>query len=165
MVSIEGRDISKSFGGVRALRQASFSAEAGEVHALVGENGAGKSTMIKILSGLFPADTGEVHVLGRKVALTSPRHAMRLGIGTIFQELTLLPAMTVAENLLIGQEPRRAGLIDRGATVTTAWRLLHESGISNIEPLELVAHLSLEQRQIVEVVKVVSRKPEILFMD
>ncbi|MBO0796468.1 MAG: ATP-binding cassette domain-containing protein, partial [Ktedonobacteraceae bacterium] len=72
MTSIEGRDISKSFGGVRALRQSSFSAEPGEVHALVGENGAGKSTMIKILSGLFPPDSGTIHVLGHEVKLASP---------------------------------------------------------------------------------------------
>ncbi|MBO0796837.1 MAG: sugar ABC transporter ATP-binding protein, partial [Ktedonobacteraceae bacterium] len=137
----------------------------GEVHALVGENGAGKSTMIKILSGLFPPDSGTIHVLGHEVNLASPQYAMRLGIGTIFQELTLLPFMTVAENLLMGREPRTAGLIDRGATVSAAWKLLHDTGITGIEPLELVAHLSLGQRQIVEIVKVISRSPQILFMD
>ena len=165
MISIEARDISKSFGGVRALHQASFSADSGEVHALVGENGAGKSTMIKILSGLFPPDAGELHVQSQKVELVNPQQAMRLGIGTIFQELTLLPYMTVAENLLMGREPRRAGLIDRGAMTAAAWKLLQESGISGIEPLELVARLSLGQRQIIEIVKVISRKPQILCMD
>lgn len=165
MASIEGRDISKSFGGVRALRNASFLAEPGEVHALVGENGAGKSTMIKILSGLFRPDAGQTWVQGREVVLGDPQDAMRLGIGTVFQELTLLPYMTVAENLLMGREPRNLGFIDRAATASTAWKLLHETGISGIEPLELVANLSLGQRQIVEVVKVISRHPRILFMD
>jgi len=165
MTSIEGRDISKSFGGVHALKKASFSAEPGEVHALVGENGAGKSTMIKILSGLFRADAGEIRVQGRAVVLEDPQAALHLSIGTIFQELTLLPYMTVAENLLMGREPRTLGLIDRKATVSAAWKLLQEYGISGIVPLELVANLSLGQRQIVEIVKVLSRHPQVLFMD
>ncbi len=165
MASIEGRDISKSFGGVHALRNTSFSAEPGEVHALVGENGAGKSTMIKILSGLFRPDSGQIRVQEREVVLDDPQDAMRLGIGTVFQELTLLPYMTVAENLLMGREPRNFGFIDRPTTASAAWKLLHEAGISGIEPLELVANLSLGQRQIVEIVKVVSRRPQILFMD
>src|SRR5919109_627978 len=96
MSSIEGKNISKAFGGVQALKAASFSAEPGEVHALVGENGAGKSTMIKILSGLLRPDAGRVRVHGKDVVLESPQAALRLGIGTIFQELTLLPYMTVA---------------------------------------------------------------------
>ena len=135
MASIEGRDISKSFGGVHALRNTSFSAESGEVHALVGENGAGKSTMIKILSGLFRPDSGQIRVQGREVVLDDPQDAMRLGIGTVFQELTLLPYMTVAENLLMGREPRNFGFIDR-ATLTVylsvivrhdadGWRIVH----------------------------------------
>lgn len=165
MTSIEGVAILKSFGGVRALNSASFSAEPGEVHALVGENGAGKSTMIKILSGLFPPDAGKVCVQGREMMLESPQAAMRLGIGTIFQELTLFPYMTVAENLLMGREPRSAGLISRGATLTAAQSLLDEAGIKGIEPLEIIANLSLGQRQIVEIVKVLSRHPQILFMD
>jgi ribose transport system ATP-binding protein len=165
MISIEGRDISKSFGGVQALKAASFAAEPGEVHALVGENGAGKSTMIKILSGIFGADSGEIRVQGRKVVLESPQTALRLGIGTIFQDLTLLPYMTVAENLLMGREPRKFGLIDRKAMISAAWKLLQDADIAGIEPLELVANLSLGQRQIVEIVKVVSRQPQMLFMD
>lgn len=165
MTSIEGRELSKSFGGVQALKAASFSAEPGEVHALVGENGAGKSTMIKILSGIFGADAGEIRVQDRAVVLESPQTALRLGIGTIFQDLTLLPYMTVAENLLMGREPRKFGLIDRKATISAAWKLLQDADISGIEPLELVANLSLGQRQIVEIVKVVSRQPQILFMD
>ncbi len=165
MTSIAGSNISKSFGGVQALNAASFSAEPGEVHALVGENGAGKSTMIKILSGLFGADAGEIQVQGHKVVLESPQAALRLGIGTIFQELTLLPYMTVAENLLMGREPRRFGLIDRKATISLARKLLLDADIAGIEPLELVANLSLGQRQVVEIVKVLSRQPQILFMD
>jgi ribose transport system ATP-binding protein len=164
-MSIEGKDISKSFGGVQALRRASFSARPGEVHTLVGENGAGKSTMIKILSGLFPPDTGSIYVQGRAVTLSNPQTALHLGIGTVFQELTLLPYMTVAENLLMGREPQKLGLIDRGATTAAAWKLLQDAGITGIEPLELVANLSLGQKQTIEIIKVTSRNPSILFMD
>src|SRR5260370_17813088 len=164
MTSIEGRDISKSFGGVQAIYKESISSETGEVHALVGENVEGKSTKIKILSGLFRADAGEIHVQGHEVVLEDPQAALRLSIGTIFQELTLLPYMTVAENLLMGREPRNLGLIDRKATISAAWKLLREHGIPGIEPLELVANLSLGQRQIVEIVKVISRNPQVLFM-
>jgi ribose transport system ATP-binding protein len=162
---IEGIAISKSFGGVRALREASFAAKPGEVHALVGENGAGKSTMIKILSGLLRPDAGRVRVHGKDVVLESPQAALRLGIGTIFQELTLLPYMTVAENLLLGREPRTGAIIRRAALPAAARALLDEVGIAGIEPLELVANLPLGQRQIVEIVKTISRRPQILFMD
>ncbi|HWE60784.1 MAG TPA: sugar ABC transporter ATP-binding protein, partial [Chloroflexota bacterium] len=162
---IEGQAISKSFGGVQALREASFSAEPGEVHALVGENGAGKSTMIKILSGLYPPDSGRIRVQDREVSLANPQAAMRLGIGTVFQELTLLPYMTVAENLLLGREPRVAGLIRRAALPERAQALLDQYGVTGLNPLELVADLTLGQRQIVEIVKAVSRTPAILFLD
>jgi ribose transport system ATP-binding protein len=165
VATIEGIEISRSFGGVRALRRASFAAESGEVHALVGENGAGKSTLIKILSGLLRPDEGHICVQGSKISLESPQAALRLGIGTIFQELTLFPAMTVAENLLMGREVRSVGLINRGATAAAVRDLLQEYGVIGIEPLELVANLSLAQRQMVEIIKVVSRHPQILFMD
>jgi ribose transport system ATP-binding protein len=162
---IEGQGISKSFGGVRALRNASFSAEPGEVHALVGENGAGKSTMIKILSGLYPPDEGQIGVNSQVVSLGSPQAAMRLGIGTVFQELTLLPYMTVAENLLLGREPRIGGVVRRSALPDAAQALLDQYGVVGLNPLELVTNLSLGQRQIVEIVKTVSRNPKILFLD
>jgi ribose transport system ATP-binding protein len=163
--SIEGLAISKAFGGVQALRNASFSADRGEVHALVGENGAGKSTMIKILSGLYPPDSGRVRVQDHDVSLGNPQAALRLGLATVFQELTLLPYMTVAENLLLGREPRIGGLIRRGALPDAAQALLDRYQVANLNPLGLVAHLTLGQRQIVEIVKTVSRNPEILFLD
>jgi ribose transport system ATP-binding protein len=163
--SIEGLSISKSFGGVRALREASFSAEQGEVHALVGENGAGKSTMIKILSGLYPPDSGQIRVHNQPVSLGSPQAALQLGMATIFQELTLLPHMTVAENLLLNREPRFAGLIRRRALPDAAQALLDQYAVQSLNPLELVANLTLGQRQVVEIVKTVSRQPRVLFLD
>src|SRR3954464_11429747 len=103
--AVEATDVNRSFGGVEALRDAAFSADFGEVHALVGENGAGKSTMIKILSGVLAPDAGTLRIKGERVALASPLDARRHGVGTVFQELTLMPWMTVAENLLLGNEP------------------------------------------------------------
>jgi len=164
--AIEGVDISKAFGGVQALTAAPFAASFGEVHALVGENGAGKSTMIKILSGLFPPDAGTIRVQGREVELRNPEEAQRLRIGTIFQELTLLPWMTVAENLLLRHEPRGpGGLIRRGSLASRAEEIFADLGIEHIDPRNLVADLSLADRQIVEIAHAVTRNPTILFMD
>ena len=112
--AIEGLGLHKAYGGVLALEDATFCAAPGEVHALVGENGAGKSTMIKALAGVIRPDRGRVLIGGEEVRLRSPEDALRRGVATVFQELTLLPRMTVAENLLMGREPRgRLNLIRR----------------------------------------------------
>jgi ribose transport system ATP-binding protein len=164
--AIEASGISKSFGGVRALHDASFAADFGEVHALVGENGAGKSTMIKILSGLIKADEGTVRIKGDEVELARPYDAQALGVATVFQELTLMPWMTVAENLLIGKEPRGPlPLIHRRALAGRAAEILAQHGVERIDPLELVAALSLAQRQVLEIVRALLLEPEILFLD
>jgi ribose transport system ATP-binding protein len=166
--AIEGIALSKSFGGVVALRGASFAADGGEVHALVGENGAGKSTLIKLLSGLYPPDSGEIAVDGNSVKFARPQDALKSGIGTVFQELTLLPYMTVAENVMLGREPLSGPFIQKTKLVDCAHELFEAAGIgaaAGIEPLELVGNLSLAQQQIVEIVKAVSRRPRIIFMD
>jgi ribose transport system ATP-binding protein len=164
--AIEGRGVFKAFGGVQALDDASFAASFGEVHALVGENGAGKSTMIKILSGLFPPDAGIIEIRGMEVELRSPVEAQKLSVGTVFQELTLLPWMTVAENLLLRHEPRGIGrLIRRGYLVRRAEAIFADLGIEHVDPRALVADLSLADQQVVEVAHAVDRKPGILFMD
>ena len=168
MPAIEGIALSKSFGGVKALRSASFAADGGEVHALVGENGAGKSTLIKLLSGLYPPDAGEIRVDDAAVTFARPQAALASGIGTVFQELTLLPYMTVAENVLLGREPLRGPFIARNKLAERARELFAAAGIggdAGIEPLELVGNLSLARQQIVEIVKTVSRRPRIVFMD
>ncbi len=164
---VEGIGLGRAYGGVKALDDASFEARAGEVHALVGENGAGKSTLIKILGGRTRPDTGTVRIKGQPVALTGPDHAHTLGAWTVFQELTLLPALTVAENLLLSREPRskRTGLINRRAAERQADELLADLGIHHIDPLAAVEDISLSERQLVEIVRAISHQPAILFLD
>jgi ribose transport system ATP-binding protein len=164
--AVEGLNLAKAFGGVLALDDASFSAQAGEVHALVGENGAGKSTLIKILCGRLRPDSGAVRIKGRPVELRSPEDVHALGARTVFQELTLFPGMTVAENLLVRREPRGAlGLIQRRRLAGEAEAIFARLGLAQIDPGELVEDISLAQRQIVEIVRAVLNEPEILFLD
>jgi ribose transport system ATP-binding protein len=164
--AIEGTGISRSFGGVRALIDASFSANFGEVHALVGENGAGKSTMIKILSGVLRPDSGTLRVRGSKVEFRSPHVARALGVGTVFQELTLLPWLTVAENLFLRNEPHgRARLIRRRELAARAREVFARLGIDGVDPNELPVALSLAHRQVIEIARALIHDPEILFLD
>jgi monosaccharide-transporting ATPase len=109
------RGIDKSFPGVQALRGVDFSVRRGEIHALLGENGAGKSTLVKILTGVEPPDVGTITFDGTAVAIRSPLEAQAIGITTVYQEVNLCPNLTVAENLLIGREPRHWGRVDWGA--------------------------------------------------
>lgn len=164
--AIEGVGLAKAFGGVQALDKASFSAGLGEVHALVGENGAGKSTLIKLLGGRLHPDAGEIRVRGRQVTLHGPQAAHALGIWTVFQELTLFPWMTVAENLLLRREPRGAlGLIHRRRMAQEADSILAGLEIRNIDPRALIDDLSLGQRQIIEIVRVIIQNPDTLLLD
>ena len=158
--------VSKSYGGVAAMREASFAALAGEVHAVVGENGAGKSTLIKVLGGRVRPDAGEVRLDGAAVSFGGPADAHALGAWTVFQELTLMPWLTVAENLLLRREPRsRLGLISRSRTVAEADATLAGMGVHHIDPRALVEDISLAERQTVEIVRAVSHRPRILFLD
>ena len=122
-------DIGKSFPGVRALEGVSFDCRSGEVHAICGENGAGKSTLIKILGGIVPAGQWEIRIDGKTVTLAHPAAARRAGIGIIHQELSLLPDRSVAENILLGNEPARRGVLDRPAMhdrrAARSWRGSH----------------------------------------
>ncbi|HUC14756.1 MAG TPA: sugar ABC transporter ATP-binding protein [Acidimicrobiales bacterium] len=158
--------VTKTFGAVRALEKADLSVAFGEVHALVGENGAGKSTLIKVLCGALQPDQGEIRVRGGRVGLSNPAKARSLGIGTVFQELTLFPWLSVAENLLLQREPRgRSGLMRRRGLVPEATRMLASLGIEQVDPGALVAELSLAERQVIEIANTVLREPEIVFFD
>jgi ribose transport system ATP-binding protein len=164
--AIEGAGVRKAYGGVLALEEATFSAAPGEVHALVGENGAGKSTMIKALAGVIRPDDGRILIGGEQVRLRSPQDAVRRGVATVFQELTLLPRMTVAENLLMGREPRGAArLIRRRELPACAGELLAEHDVESVDPGELVENLPLAQQQLVEIVRAVMREPAVLILD
>ncbi|MGR4064638.1 MAG: sugar ABC transporter ATP-binding protein [Vulcanimicrobiaceae bacterium] len=150
---------------MRALDDVSLTLDAGEVLALVGENGAGKSTLVKILAGAQAADNGQILVDGREVAIGSPRAAEDLGIGMIYQEFNLVPALTVPENVALGDEPLTAGfLLDRAAARDRAKRTLDDLGIEL--PLDApTSSLSVGQQQIVEIAKVLSKRARVIVMD
>jgi ABC-type sugar transport system ATPase subunit len=134
------------------------------VHCLVGENGAGKSTLVKILVGALQSDTGSILIDGKEVSIDSPNSAQRLGIGVIYQDFKLIPALSVAENILLGHEPTRKGFIDRERMNSRATELLAQLGES-IDPNVPADSLSIAQQQIVEIAKAMSRKIQILAMD
>ena len=164
--AVEGIGLSRSYGGVRALNNATFSALPGEVHALVGENGAGKSTLIKILGGRVRAEDGMIRMMGEKMSFAGPHDAHRVGAWTVFQELTLLPWMTVAENLLLGRSRRnRLGLIDSAGTERAADEMLSGLGITHIDPCALVEDISLAERQVIEIARAITQDAQILFLD
>ncbi len=157
--------ISKSFPGVQALREVSFEVNAGEVHALVGENGAGKSTLMKILSGALPPDAGTILLDDRPTTFHNPRQAQEAGIGIIYQELTLFPELTVAENMFLGREPvRRSGLVHTRRMEQMAAQVLGDLRIP-IQPREVVRHLRIGQQQLVEIARAVHRAARVLIMD
>ncbi len=164
-VLLEMQGISKSFPGVRALDNASLSILPGTVHALMGENGAGKSTLMKILAGAQKADTGEIRLGGQPVTIDTPQQAMDLGVGIIYQELNLVPHLSVAENIFLGREPRGLpGWVDSRTMRRNAQALMDDLGMG-IDVRSLVGGLSLAQRQMVEIAKATSRNSRVLAMD
>lgn len=159
------RNISKSFAGVQALRDVSFSCRRGAVHALVGENGAGKSTLIKILAGAYHADSGEIVYKGQRFSSLTTREALDYGIRIIYQEINLIPYMTVAENIFLGHEPRtRLGLVDSKRIVEQARDLLQRLGVT-IDLATLVGELTVASQQMVEIAKALSQQADLIVMD
>ena len=158
------QDINKSFGGVAALRNASLSVAAGEVHALIGQNGAGKSTMIKILTGAYRRDSGRIAFGGQEVDFTSPQAARDGGISTIYQEINLVPLRSIAENIFLGREPRRFGLIDWRTIHAQADALLTSFGLS-IDVRKPVAQFSTAIQQMVALARAVSADARMVIMD
>ena len=149
--------ISKRYGGVRALEQAELTIQAGRVHAILGENGAGKSTLIKVMSGVVTPDAGQMLLDGRPVTFANPSAANAAGIVCIFQELSLIPDLSVADNIVISNPPRRFGMIDRRAQHQIAVEALSRAGGGDIDPREIVKNLPLSRRQIVEIAKALAR--------
>jgi ABC-type sugar transport system ATPase subunit len=156
--------VTKRYPGVLALKDVTLDFLAGEVHALVGQNGAGKSTLIKILSGAVGPSEGQLMIEGQPTNLASPAEATRHGIATITQEMNLVPTLSVAENVLIGQLPFRRGHVDWNATRDTARDLMLELGF-DIDPDARVEALSVAQRQGVEIARALSRQAKIVIMD
>ncbi|HTE18884.1 MAG TPA: ATP-binding cassette domain-containing protein, partial [Armatimonadota bacterium] len=169
MPLLELRNIQKAFNGAPVLRGVSFDLQPGEVHALIGANGAGKSTLIKILAGVHTRDAGEILVDGHPARIENPRGAMELGIGVIYQEFNLVPELSVAENVLLGQEPvHRLGgllpLISRSGIRAEARRHLGELGFP-LDPDRPVKELTTGEKQLVEIAKALHRKARILVLD
>ena len=163
---LELRGICKSFPGVRVLDDVSFAVRPGEVHMLLGENGAGKSSLMKVLCGAYRADSGEFFYRGEKVAIASSADAKRLGIAVIFQEFSLVPYLDIAQNIFLGREPkgRVPGTIDRRKLYRDAQRVMKNIGF-DIDPSVVVAKLGVAQQQMVEIAKAVSQNARILVMD
>jgi ribose transport system ATP-binding protein len=157
--------VSKRYGGVRALANADLVVFAGRIHAILGENGAGKSTLIKILAGVVAPDAGRIVLDDAEVVFDSPAAANRAGIVCIFQELSLVPDLSVADNIAISNPPRRFGMIDRGAQRRIAEEALERAGATDIHPMALVKDLPLSRRQMVEIAKALARKPRVLILD
>jgi ribose transport system ATP-binding protein len=149
------RGVSKRFGPVAALQDVSLAGRAGSIHAITGENGAGKSTLMKVLAGVYRPDEGEVQVEGRAVRFSGPSAARDAGISTVFQELTVLPNLTVAENLLLGREPTRMGLLSRTRMLEEARDVLTRIGI-DLDPRRACGSLTIGEQQLVEIAKGVS---------
>ena len=159
------RGITKAFLGTVVLDAVDLECRAGEVHAVVGENGAGKSTLMKVLAGVHPPDAGEIVIDGEPRSFHHPVQAQHAGVAIIYQEFNLLPERTVAENVWVGREPARFGIVDRGRIERETQALLDEVGERSFTPRTRVGRLSVAQQQVVEVVKARSLAARIVVMD
>ena len=160
------RGITKRFPGTLALEDVDLDVEAGTIHGLLGENGAGKSTLLKILAGDHPPTAGSIELGGEPVQISHPAHAHDLGIGIVYQELSLLPNLSVAHNLALGSEPTRGLVIDEDGVTSRAVAALERIGVGGIRPDRIVGSLSLAERQLVEIAKVLTlRKARVLVFD
>ena len=164
--ALRAQGLTKHFGGVTALDAVDLTLHAGEVHALLGANGAGKSTLVKLLSGNLQPDHGEMEMRGQKLRLAGPQAAFRTGIATVHQELSLFANLTVAQNILIGREPRnRTGFIREHPLSEQVATLLQQLGITGIDPDARVGDLPLAVRQLVEIAKAMAFDPAVLILD
>lgn len=162
---LEARGITKSFPGVRALDQVSLRARPGRLLAVLGENGAGKSTLMNILGGVLRPDAGVLRLHGREAAFPGPRAAIAAGIAIVFQELNLIPQLSLAENIFLGREPRtRCGLIDFPRLNAAAAAVLKRLDLA-VSPAALAAELRLGQQQMVEIARALSGRPSVLILD
>ena len=163
--AVEMKEISKSFFGIKVLDQVSFTVEPGEVHALAGENGAGKSTLMKILQGVYTMDSGQIQIAGRDAVINSFQEAQAYGIGMVFQEFSLIPELTVAQNIFLNREPKsKMRLIDDTSSVTQAHQVLVDIGI-DIDVRAKVSTLSRAYQQLTEIAKAIAADAKLLILD
>src|SRR5206468_5927074 len=156
--------IAKAFPGVRAIDSVDFEVGESEIHGFIGENGAGKSTLLKILSGALAPDGGDIHFGGKKVSFASPKDAQASGIVTIYQEFSLAPDMTVAENVFIGREPGSKLFVSRSRLEQQTLALARRIGLER-SPRALVRDLSVAEQQMVEIARALSMKSRLIVMD
>ena len=164
--AIQVTGLTKTFGGIVALDNVDFAASPGEVHALLGENGAGKSTLIKALTGAVRPDAGEIRLYGQPIAIHNPRAARAAGIGAVFQELSLIPDLTVAQNVWFRREERTPfGTISAKALQRRTRELFAELDLPPVDPSRVVRSLPVAERQLIEIAKTISQRPKILILD
>lgn len=164
-MNLIGKNITKVFPGTIALNKVNVAFESGKVHALVGKNGSGKSTLLKIFAGVYTQTEGEILLDGERMTFSSPTDALKKGIATVYQELSLIPSLSVMENILINKMPSKRGWINWSEARTVVQKLLDEMHIENISPDEKVENLSIWQMQMLEIAKAVSYNPKVLFLD
>ncbi len=165
--AIEAKNINISFNGVQILHDVNFAVQRGQVHALVGPNGAGKSTLVKILNGVYTKDSGTISVNDKEIEYRNPEGALKAGIAMVFQDLSLVPTMSVAQNIFLKSIPYRSGpFINDKASAIKALELLKTIGVNTeIRPTDLVSDLSVGQQQLVEIAKALASDPSILILD
>ncbi len=159
------RGLSKSFPGVKALDRVDFDVRAGEIHALMGENGAGKSTLIKLLTGVHERDTGEVTLAGKSVKPASPREAEELGLSTVYQEINLIPHLSVAENIMLGRQPKRFGLINHRALKRRADEVLQRLNLTGIDVSQSVHSYPAAVQQMIQIARALAVDAKVLILD
>ena len=161
---VEMKGIEKLFSHVHALKGVDFSVRRGEVHALLGENGAGKSTLIKVLTGVYPKDGGEIVFDGKPVEIESRDDAFKLGIAVIFQEFSLIPTLSVTQNILLGKEKQKFGVLRKKAMRKEVAELIERFDFP-LNPDDIIETLSVAQKQMVEILKALSTNARLIVMD
>jgi len=159
------RGVSKRFGGVQALDGVDLTVSRGEIHAIVGENGAGKSTLVKIIAAVTRPDQGEVRVDGKVLRTGLPQETRAAGVAVVYQELSLVPQLSVAHNLVLSRLPTRAGVLSLRKVTRIAQEMLDGLGLAHIDPRAVAGSLPLDQQQMLEIAKVTATRPKILVLD
>ena len=157
-------NIGKNFSGVDVLHGVDFDLRAGEVHAIIGQNGAGKSVLMKILDGVYTKSSGQIIIDGREVTYSSPKEARKLGIGMIFQEFSLIPGLSIAKNIFLNREIKKWFIVKDRVMVKASKEILESFGL-NVNPRQILRELPVSYKQIVEIAKIISQDRKIIIMD